>query len=665
MVRKLKPRKEPVSTTLLLPVRLVIRNTVVREVVALIDTGAAIPLVFRKGLFPESDLSKSTWPVKFVTASGAVMPGGTTGLSVEIVLPVLNSEIVPPRFEGVSCAPVWAYEAELHNTDVIIGYPYLAGFGLGVDPGANALTMSAIHRKSCRTMDRMSDASDSVLTEHSSDGSRTTTTSPESNVCSQAVSEWIRALVTVVLLLTGSRIQQNSLLLPGQTLEATGEVMDHCPILECACHEMRPVEAPPDSWSNGDFCFKEIREAKPHWFTVQSIEGSARVPQPKNTSWHKRQWSRGDYSISRKWFDKIVAMTDVEPTVDAFANAGNRLTEKYWDLATDAFTQDWSDEVLWINPPFDCMERVVSKILSEQAHGLMIVPCWPRQVWFSVLESISINWIDLPATDEVFETVHGHPLGHRPGWTTRVVLFNAFDFLRRTLDRPLRWTSDSVNEFHLRELVTREAEVPVALPYGRTRDLCTAAQVDLYSVIESTEEHPEAKPFMEAINRDYEDVLHRVTLARDVDPELRGPYGVAVIELKDGAIPQQRKPFRMIGEKEEAFRALIAKFLERGWIEPTNSEWGSQAFLVTKPTAEKTIESWRMVVDYRYVNQVTKDFPYPLPLIEDLICKESRNRLWSIFDLESGFHQITWRRRAERSLLSSHPGVTTSGWCCR
>ena len=45
-------------------------------------------------------------------------------------------------------------------------------------------------------------------------------------------------------------------------------------------------------------------------------------------------------------------------------------------------------------------------------------------------------------------------------------------------------------------------------------------------------------------------------------------------------------------------------------------------------------------MDYRHLNSVTKDFPYPLPLIEDLICKESGNRIWSIFDLESGFHQM-------------------------
>ena len=161
----------------------------------------------------------------------------------------------------------------------------------------------------------------------------------------------------------------------------------------------------------------------------------------------------------------------------------------------------------------------------------------------------------------------------------------------------------------------------------------------MYSVIESTEEHSEAGPFIAEIQRRYPDVLQQVTLAKDVDPKVRGNFGLARIELQEGALPQKRKPCRMIGEKEEAFRALIQKFLDRGWIEPTDSEWGSQAFLVSKPSTNKQ-DAWRMVVDYRYVNTVTKDFPYPLPLIEYLICKESQNRTWSIFDLESGLHQM-------------------------
>ena len=112
------------------------------------DTGAAISLVLRHGTFLESDLKKSSWPVKFVTASGAVMPGGTTGLKLELTLPISG---FPEQGIGrIGCEPVWAYEADLHSTDLIIGYPFLAGFGLAVDPGTSSLFISP-GRKNCPT----------------------------------------------------------------------------------------------------------------------------------------------------------------------------------------------------------------------------------------------------------------------------------------------------------------------------------------------------------------------------------------------------------------------------------------------------------------------------------------------------------------------------------
>jgi hypothetical protein len=133
--------------------------------------------------------------------------------------------------------------------------------------------------------------------------------------------------------------------------------------------------------------------------------------------------------------------------------------------------------------------------------------------------------------------------------------------------------------------------------------------------------------------------LFQVNLARDVDSEIRGPFGVAHFELQDRAVPLKRKPFRIAGEKEATFKLLVDKFQKKGWIEPSESELGSQAFRVSKAAGEQA-DAWKMVVDYRYLYSVTKDFPYPLPLIEDLICKESGNRISSIFDLEAGFHQM-------------------------
>ena len=58
-----------------------------------------------------------------------------------------------------------------------------------------------------------------------------------------------------------------------------------------------------------------------------------------------------------------------------------------------------------------------------------------------------------------------------------------------------------------------------------------------------------------------------------------------------------------------------------------------------KPSDKKG-KNWRLVVDYRYLNSQTKYYPFPLLIIEDLIAKQTINKLWSIFDLEDGFHQM-------------------------
>ena len=236
-----------------------------------------------------------------------------------------------------------------------------------------------------------------------------------------------------------------------------------------------------------------------------------------------------------------------------------------------------------------------------------------------------MKWLDIPHEAMFFQSVHGRSLRQKPGWTVRAVVFNAYGFKPRIMHSK-DWSScDSkpleVECHSLRELLVADQVELLGFSWQEGKAFSGMETCMVQSVIESTEEHPGAKPFIEKLEKMYQDVLHQVTLAKDVNPSLRGPFGVARIELQDGAVPQKRKPFRMLGEKEEAFKVLIKKFLERGWIEPSDSEWGSQAFLVTKP-GPKSVENWRMVVDYRYVNTVTKDFPYPLPLIKDLICKK-------------------------------------------
>ena len=159
--------------------------------------------------------------------------------------------------------------------------------------------------------------------------------------------------------------------------------------------------------------------------------------------------------------------------------------------------------------------------------------------------------------------------------------------------------------------------------------------------IESSRADDLSQPFIAKLQNEYEDVLTKPESACTFSPEIRGPFGVAHIELKPDAKPAKKKFFRCSQEREDAMTMFIAKLTSRGWIVPSQSEWAAQAFLVPKPAdPTKKEKQWRLVVDYRYLNSQTKDDPFPLPLIEDLVYKQARNSLWTIFDLEDGFHQM-------------------------
>ncbi|KAI5752123.1 hypothetical protein M8J77_014045 [Diaphorina citri] len=76
--------------------------------------------------------------------------------------------------------------------------------------------------------------------------------------------------------------------------------------------------------------------------------------------------------------------------------------------------------------------------------------------------------------------------------------------------------------------------------------------------------------------------------------------------------------------------------LEDGIIEPSNSPWRAQAFVVRDGKRKP-----RMVIDYsQTINKFTLLDAYPLPRIEDIIAKVSENQVFSVIDLKSAYHQV-------------------------
>ena len=69
-------------------------------------------------------------------------------------------------------------------------------------------------------------------------------------------------------------------------------------------------------------------------------------------------------------------------------------------------------------------------------------------------------------------------------------------------------------------------------------------------------------------------------MSKDIDPELRGPYVVAHIELQPDAVPQKKKSFRMLGEQEQALTQLQTALACPGaWERYTPSGPGNREFV--------------------------------------------------------------------------------------
>jgi hypothetical protein len=107
------------------------------------------------------------------------------------------------------------------------------------------------------------------------------------------------------------------------------------------------------------------------------------------------------------------------------------------------------------------------------------------------------------------------------------------------------------------------------------------------------------------------------------------------IELLLGTAPILKRPYRMDVKDLGELKKQLEELLEKGFIHPSSSPWGSPVLFVNKKDGSR-----RMCVDYRSLNEVTIKNKYPLPWIEDL-CDQMRGaKIFSKIDLRSGYHHL-------------------------
>lgn len=105
-------------------------------------------------------------------------------------------------------------------------------------------------------------------------------------------------------------------------------------------------------------------------------------------------------------------------------------------------------------------------------------------------------------------------------------------------------------------------------------------------------------------------------------------------------IPIHTRQYRFPVVHKDEINRQVNELLEQGIIKPSKSPYNTPVWIVPKKSDSKGNKRWRMVLDFRDLNDKTIGDAYPLPNITEILDQLGGAKYFSVFDLASGFHQI-------------------------
>jgi hypothetical protein len=145
----------------------------------------------------------------------------------------------------------------------------------------------------------------------------------------------------------------------------------------------------------------------------------------------------------------------------------------------------------------------------------------------------------------------------------------------------------------------------------------------------------------------YQDVFH--TPGEPIKPCLLSPL---VIDTGN-SLPVHQRPYRTPLAKRATVEAEIEEMLRLGFIRPSASPYAAPMLLVPKKD-----QSWRVVIDFRRLNLVSKMDRHPLPLIQDIFDQLGGSTVFTTLDLKQGYHQLPVHPDSiEKTAFSCHLGL--------
>lgn len=111
------------------------------------------------------------------------------------------------------------------------------------------------------------------------------------------------------------------------------------------------------------------------------------------------------------------------------------------------------------------------------------------------------------------------------------------------------------------------------------------------------------------------------------------------IPLKPGTLPIYQKPYRLPHSLKTEINRQVDEMLNNKIIQVSESPWNSPILAVPKKSVTNE-KQWRVVVDYRRLNDVTLDRVFPLPNITDIFDQLGKAFYFTTLDMADGYHQV-------------------------
>jgi hypothetical protein len=155
------------------------------------------------------------------------------------------------------------------------------------------------------------------------------------------------------------------------------------------------------------------------------------------------------------------------------------------------------------NPPMKHLFRIVEKILTDEAKGIIVFQIRYRANWFTSLMYIAISWFDIPLNEVVFEDPFGNPIKSGEEFRFRVIQVDAHGIRQEVTTKSYRGLGRDPLTLSVMECLVQQACEHIA------------HHTVVRSAIESASPPPRAKVLEAELRKKLDDVMEHPVYARD------------------------------------------------------------------------------------------------------------------------------------------------------